>query len=254
MAIRVSFKDELNDFLPRVLRGTVIVQPHTGPRSAKDLIESLGVPHVEIAAILADGRPVGFDHPVRDEMEIVVYPHPPPGIAEWRALRPPAPADLSFVLDSHLARLAAYLRMLGFDTWHEADAQDATIARLSASEDRLLLTRDRGLLMRREVIYGYYVRHHLPREQLMEVVQRFGLADRMRPFTRCMKCNGPVLEVAREDVIDRLPPRTRALHREFGQCRHCGRIYWKGSHYERMQTLITAVIDRDDHRGMTGGS
>jgi uncharacterized protein with PIN domain/sulfur carrier protein ThiS len=252
LAICVSFKEELNDFLPRSLRGRTIAQAHTGPRSIKDLIESLGVPHVEIAAILVDGRPVGFDHPVEDGIDITVYPRAVPGVPDACMLRPPLPREPAFVLDTHLARLAAYLRMLGFDTRHEREAEDTVIARISATEHRLLLTRDRGLLMRREVIYGYYVRQQLPRAQLTEIVERFGLADHTRPFTRCMKCNGTLVPVAREAVIARLPPRTRALHHEFRQCACCGTVYWKGSHFERMQALISSVVNQRSHIGATG--
>jgi len=147
-----------------------------------------------------------------------------------------------FVADVHLGRLAAYLRMLGFDTLYRNDAPDEDLARASTEQQRILLTRDRGLLKRGTVTRGYCVRQTLPREQLAEVLERFELARLAAPFTRCMACNGDLKRAAKEEVADRLPLGVLGRHEEFLACPACGRVYWKGTHYQRMSKLVERLL------------
>jgi uncharacterized protein len=179
---------------------------------------------------------------VQDGDRISVYPvfealdiHP------LTHLRPQPLRVIRFVLDVHLGRLAAYLRMLGFDCLYRNDYKDATLARVSAAEHRILLTCDRRLLMFKQITHGYYVRAHLPREQLVEVMTRLDLFRARRPFTRCLHCNGLIQPVDKEAVLEHLLPRTREYYEEFWQCARCGKIYWKGGHYRRMQRLLATV-------------
>jgi uncharacterized protein with PIN domain len=153
-------------------------------------------------------------------------------------VRPPALAEPRFLLDTHLGKLAAHLRLLGFDTAYTNDASDPELARRSRAEGRILLTRDRGLLKRSSVVHGYHVWETDPERQVVEVVQRFALLDKARPFSRCTRCNGRVEPVAKAQVLDALEPKTRLYYDEFGRCQGCGRVYWKGSHYERIQGLL----------------
>ena len=167
---------------------------------------------------------------------IEVYPLAHDGIL------PLQPWEVRFVLDNHLGRLAGYLRMLGFDALYRNDYQDDELAEVSEHQDRLLLTRDRRLLMRNQVKRGYWVRSKIPRQQVSEVVGRFVLAGQVVPFRRCIRCNGLLQAVSKEEVLDRLQPLTRQYFNEFRICPDCGQIYWKGSHYERMQHLIELCI------------
>lgn len=144
------------------------------------------------------------------------------------------------MLDGHLDRLAAYLRLLGFEAFYERNLPDEVLARISNKERRILLTRDRGLLKRSQVTYGYLVRETEPRRQLAEVLDRFDLWGTARPFSRCLRCNGE-LAAAKEEVADRLPPKVRERCREFSRCRGCGRVYWKGSHYDRLARLVQEI-------------
>jgi uncharacterized protein with PIN domain len=146
-----------------------------------------------------------------------------------------------FVLDGHLGRLAAYLRMLGFDCLYENNADDEQLAEIAAREGRILLSRDRRLLMRKSVTDGYCLRSLDSQEQLAEVVKRFDLARRAIPFHRCLRCNHVLEPVRREDVVDRLEPLTKKYFDEFHICPACGQIYWKGSHYERMQKIVGKI-------------
>jgi uncharacterized protein with PIN domain len=158
-------------------------------------------------------------------------------------VRPQPLREPRFVLDTHLGRLAAYLRLLGFDTVYRNDCADEELARLSSSEGRILLTRDRGLLKRGLVTHGYCIRDTNPRQQLIEVLRRFDLCQAVAPFRRCIRCNGSLQPVSKEAISHRLLPRTRQYYDEFHICQGCDRIYWQGSHYRRMQQFIASVLE-----------
>jgi uncharacterized protein with PIN domain len=202
----------------------------------KHAVESLGAPHTEIGRILINGEAALWSRQLHEGDVVDVFPHSTPiELAEYR-----------FVLDGHLGRLAAYLRMLGFDTWYEHTAGDALLARVSSAENRLLLTRDVGLLKRNEVVHGYLVRSAAPLEQLRETWERYALDAHVRPFTRCMVCNGDLRPAAAEEVKDLLPPRIRETKTEFSRCVECGRVFWRGSHYARMMAGLKACCGPED--------
>jgi uncharacterized protein len=146
------------------------------------------------------------------------------------------------VLDTHLGRLASYLRLLGFDAAYQTSYEDAELARVSHAESRILLTRDCGLLKRSEVVYGYFVRATEPKQQVIEVVRRFDLGAEVHPFRRCLRCNSLLMQVAKDSVLERLQPKTRQHYDDFRTCPTCNRIYWAGSHYERMQDLVREIL------------
>lgn len=240
--VTLRFYAELNDFLPPSRRQTAFVHPLTGKTTVKDLVEALGIPHTEIDLILVNGEPVDWTRTVHDGDRISVYPvFESIDISSLVRLRPRPLRVPRFVLDVHLGKLAAYLRMLGFDTLYRNDWDDEDLAHLASSERRILLTRDRGLLRRSAVTHGYYVRETVPRRQVVEVVRRFDLAGLIQPFARCMRCNGLLCRVPKQEVSDLLPPRTRRYYDTFFRCADCGRIYWHGSHVQRMQGLIDHV-------------
>jgi uncharacterized protein with PIN domain len=242
MDIEIRFYEELNDFLPPAQRKVAFRHRLKQAASIKDTIEALGVPHTEVDLIMVNGRSVGFEYQVRDGDRISVYPvFEALDITPVTRLRPAPLREMRFVLDAHLGRLAAYLRLFGFDTLHRNDYDDPTLADISANERRILLTRDRRLLMRRQITHGYYVRATQPQRQLLEVLARFDLLKSHRPFTRCLHCNGEIAAVPKELVLSRLQPRTRAAYDEFWRCRACGKVYWKGMHYRRLQQLVTVV-------------
>lgn len=239
---RFRFYAELNDFLAPERRYCEFVHPLAASDTVKHVIESLGVPHTEVDLILVNGVSVPFTRQLQDGDRVSVYPmFESLDVRSLTRLRPEPLRDPRFVLDGHLGRLAAYLRMLGFDVWHQTCADDARLAEVSAAETRTLLTRDLDLLKRANVERGYFIRSGDPHTQLRDVVTRFDLGDSIRPFTRCMSCNGLLERVPKQAVEDRLPPHTRATKEEFSVCRACGKIYWKGSHHARMRTWIEAL-------------
>jgi uncharacterized protein with PIN domain len=228
------FLAELNDFLPQDRKHTAFDYSFNGNPSGKHLIEALGVPHTEVAGLRVNGLPAPLAYHVQhgDRVEILPASRPGDGLPE------PEPR---FLLDNHLGQLAIYLRILGFDTRYRNDYQDEELAQVASQEGRILLTRDRRLLMRKIVVYGYSVRSLEPRKQIIEVVRRFDLLEKIAPFQRCLRCNHPLQPIRKEAVLDRLEPLTKRYYDEFHICPGCNQIYWKGSHYERMQGLIEAI-------------
>lgn len=238
----VRFYAELNDFLPPSRKGQTSGYAFDVSGSVKDMIESMGVPHTEVDLILANGEPVDFAYLVQDGDRISVYPtFQSLDISPVLRLRPQPLREMRFIADGHLGRLAAYLRMLGFDTLYRSDSRDEELAKVSAAERRILLTRDRGLLMRNIVTRGYCLRETDPARQLVEVLQCFDLIPLIAPFQRCIHCNTLLRPVAKESVVDRLLPETKQYYDEFFLCPACDRIYWKGSHYRRMRRFIDSV-------------
>ena len=233
------FYAELNDHLPSHEQYQTLERVFSASGTVKDMIESFGVPHTEIELIIANGHSVDFSHLVHDGDRIAVYPvFESLDVTVELRVRPQPLRDPKFVLDVHLGKLAAYLRMLGFDAVYSSSSSDADLVRISVAERRILLTCDRGLLMRSAVTHGYWLRQTDSRRQIAEIVRRFDLAGAIRPFTRCMACNGGLQSVPKEQVRSLLPPRIAELHEEFQKCTQCGRIYWKGSHYAHMQRWI----------------
>jgi uncharacterized protein with PIN domain len=242
------FHAELNHFLSPNKRQVSFPYYFKERASIKDTIESLGVPHPEIEAILVNTKAVDFSYIVQDGDSIQVYPvSASKEILSPISLRPQLPTILRFVLDVHLGKLAASVRMLGFDTLYRNDYDDQELAQISASEQRILLTRDKGLLMRSLVTFGYYVRATNPEQQIVEVMRRYDLFNKVLPFQRCIRCNGLLEPVEKEAIIDQLPQKTRIAIDEFHRCRECSQIYWRGSHYEKMQNFIEEVLSSQDN-------
>lgn len=236
----ISFHGELNDFVSSSKRNQPIAASFRGRASVKDVIENLGVPHPEIGLIVANGESVDFSYLVGADDRIDVYSrHGAPDVLSL--VRPPRLDEARFVLDAHLGKLAKDLRMLGFDTLYRNDYDDAELARISSEEKRILLSRDLGLLKRGIVRYGRFVRATDPWQQVSEVLRVFELFDAIRPFQRCMRCNGLLQPVDKATILDRLELKTRLYYNEFRTCPVCGAIYWQGSHYQHMQQLIAQI-------------
>ncbi|MBV9267030.1 MAG: Mut7-C ubiquitin/RNAse domain-containing protein [Acidobacteriaceae bacterium] len=247
MECRFRFFAELNDHLAPEERYKTFTKRFLTPSTVKDAIESFGVPHTEVDLITARQESVDFSYVIQNGDLICVYPvFESLDISPEMRVRPKPLRDLRFVLDVHLGRLASFLRMLGFDTRYQSCFTDSELVRISADERRILLTRDRGLLKHRAVTHGYWLRETDSRKQAAEVVRRFDLAGSIAPFTRCMACNTVLVDAAKETVLNRIPPRTAEMYSDFRECPDCGRVYWKGSHFVRMQHWIEELTIRHD--------
>lgn len=239
------FYEELNDFLPPALRKHSFPHVYKGRPSIKDAIESLGVPHTEVDLILINGDSVGFEHPLDPGDRVSVYPvFEAFDIIGLNRLRPEPLRNTAFILDVHVGKLASYLRLLGFDAFYRNDYADEEIIRISIAEHRIILTRDLGILKNRRVTRGYWLRSQKPGEQLREVVRRLDLHRLIAPFTRCPVCNGVLEAAAKARVLPKLPPKTRELYDEFSLCRECGKVYWKGAHYEKLVRLVQTTTEK----------
>jgi len=237
------FYEELNDFLPPGRRKTAFPYSFHGSPAVKDAIEALGVPHAEVDLILVDGESVDFSHRLRDGETVSVYPvFESLDIAGVTRLRGRPLRDPRFILDVHLGKLARCLRLLGFDTLYDTAYEDREIIRIAAAGKRTILTRDVQLLKHGGVDHGYWVRSTRPLEQAAEILDRFDLRPLARPFSRCTVCNGLIEPVEKEAVAELLQPKTRAYYDEFFRCASCGRVYWKGSHYERMRGMVEGFL------------
>ncbi|HHY58443.1 MAG TPA: Mut7-C ubiquitin/RNAse domain-containing protein [Chloroflexi bacterium] len=238
-----TFYGNLNDFLAERRRHAFISLQLAEHAAVKHPIEALGVPHPEVAAILVNRQPVDFAYRLQDGDRVEVYPQEVVHLLpRYLPLRPPTPMPICFVADTHLGQLAAYLRLLGFDTLYRNDYDDAQLAEIAAMEPRVLLTRDRGLLKRRIVVHGYCVREVDPRAQIVSVLRRYRLRGCIQPWRRCTHCNGLLRAVDKATVLDRLQPKTKRYYDEFQQCAACGQVYWQGSHFTQMAAFVDAVL------------
>jgi uncharacterized protein len=228
--VHFYFHGRLNYFLQQNQRGQSIAVEFKGRQTIKHLTESLGVPHPEIGRIQVNGREEAENFITQDQNQVEIYPVENGCLIEPR-----------FMLDCHLGRLTAHLRMLGFDCLYENDFEDAEMAKLIEHDERILLTRDRRLLMRNAVKFGYCLRSLDPLDQLTEVMKRFELKQKIQPFHRCLRCNHLLEPVEKESLLDRLQALTKQYFNEFHICPNCGQIYWKGSHYEKMLNVVEQI-------------
>jgi len=233
--IELRFHGDLGFFLPKQNRKRAITKTLHEKTSVKDCVESCGVPHPEIDLICCDGISVSFEYALTRDATVDVY-----GVAD----SPAEPAerlqrrDISrFVIDGHLGKLARDLRLFGFDVVYDRDATDSSLAS-SCGSDRALLTRDRRLLMHKVVRHGYCPRSDDPDEQIKEVIQRFELTGSIAPYTRCLECNGLLVKVNKAEVLDQLEPLTKIYYEDFHRCSECGKIYWSGSHFGKLEARL----------------
>ncbi|HEV7936280.1 MAG TPA: Mut7-C RNAse domain-containing protein [Actinomadura sp.] len=212
---------------PRHRREHVEV-PHDGTSSLGHVIESLGVPLPEIGDLLVSGRAVPPSYRPASGDEVTVRA---PRRPQELPVTPPA-----FLLDVHLGTLARRLRLLGLDTAYSNDRDDEELVVQANAERRVLLTQDRGLLCRRKLWLGAYVRGARPDDQLHDFLQRF--APPLAPWTRCTSCNGRLSMAGKEDVEHLLRPGTRRSYDVYGQCDTCGHVYWRGAHSRRLEDIV----------------
>lgn len=241
--VTFRFYEELNDFLAPDRRRRAFDCRCADRATTKHMIEALGVPHTEVELVLVNGESVGFDRMLSDGDRVAVYPvFEAFDVTPLLRVREHALRETRFVADAHLGGLAHQLRLFGFDTLYDNHFEDAEIVRLAVEQGRIVLTRDRELLKRRDVTHGCYVRTLHRDQQLREVFDRLDLAGSARPFTRCLRCNAPLRAVDKAEVIERLPSGVQERFERFACCDGCGRVFWEGTHWQRMRTMVDTLL------------
>ncbi|OGK11324.1 MAG: hypothetical protein A2W80_04930 [Candidatus Riflebacteria bacterium GWC2_50_8] len=238
--VSIRFYEELNDFIRAEHRRKQIDRQLNHRTTVKDFIESFGVPHTEVDLILANGISVDFDHRVNDGDLISVYPvFESFDISEVTRLQERPLRNLQFIADCHLGKLAGKMRLLGLDVEFHNNIVDEELVAAVVNKKKVLLSRDRRLLMRKVIDRGYLIRSQNPDEQIVEVIRRFDLAGQLHPFTRCARCNGILERVEKAAVIQLLEPKTKRYFDDFFQCQVCRQVYWRGSHLGAITSFIS---------------
>lgn len=237
------FYEELNDFLPRERRKREFASPCARAATTKHMIEALGVPHTEVELILVNGESVGFDRLLEEGDRVAVFPKfEMLDVTPVLRVREHPLRSIRFVADAHLGGLAHLLRMAGFDTLYDNNFHDREIEAISVRDSRVVLTRDRELLKHRDITHGCYVHSLKPSEQLCEIVDRLDLGRHVHPFTLCLECNMPLHPIEKAQVLERLPESVRERFENFSTCDNCQRVFWEGSHWQRMRNMLAACV------------
>jgi hypothetical protein len=237
--VSLIFDPALHLFLKALPPGQPMLCPVDGTTTIKHIVESAGPPHTEVGAISVNGRFVNFDFVPSAGQTAAIGAIRAPFEVFCPTLLRPRPLDrLRFVVDVNVGKLAVLMRIVGLDTAYQPDRTDKDLAELAEAEHRIVLTKDRGLLKRRQIVFGRYVRAVQPDDQLKEVLAFFGIRGPVRLFSRCLCCNQRLLPVAKEEILDRLEPNTKRYFHRFNICPACRRIYWQGSHHDQMMQRL----------------
>ncbi|HEY3517306.1 MAG TPA: Mut7-C RNAse domain-containing protein [Gammaproteobacteria bacterium] len=246
--VEFRFYEELNEFLTPARRRRAFDYDCAAHATVKHAVEALGVPHTEIELILVNGESVDFSYRVTDGDRISVYPQfEALDVTPLLRVRARPLRNSRFIADAHLGALAKYLRAVGFDTLYRNDFRDREVAAIAAAEHRIVLTRDRALLMQKDVTHGCFVRSTRPLEQLEEVLARLDLFGAVAPFTRCLVCNTPLRPLPYAEAVSRVPDRSARCHDKFYTCEVCTRVYWAGSHTRRLGAVLAKVLAGRGH-------
>ncbi|MEH6579617.1 MAG: Mut7-C RNAse domain-containing protein [Amphritea sp.] len=226
------FYGQLNDFLYTVRRQRSYSFHFSGLPSLRDAIQAQGVPHIEVDLILVDSHSQPFDYHLSGGERVSVYPRFKAfEIAKSDRFSAKPLPTARFILDVHLGKLSRHLRLLGFDTLYRNDFEDSYIIDCALREQRIILTRDLGILKQNRVTHGYFVRSTDPNKQIEEVLQAFNVTDKCHPLTRCINCNGKLKRVSKAKIEDIIPEGTKRSYETFYQCQDCLQPYWRGAHH-----------------------
>ena len=240
--VYLIFHNDLQMLLPRKRAAKVVKYALTRRVSLKDIIESHGIPHTEVAQILLKKKALGFGFIPMGGEEIDILPFSEEiSVFTSTRLRSVPICPLKFMVDINVQKLARNLRIIGIDTTMVPVARLVEIGSIATSQQRVLITRNRELLKCNTVIHGHLLRSENHIVQLQEVVKRYRLKSHIIPFTRCITCNGDLKSITKQAVYHRLEPLTRKYFNTFKLCKDCEKVYWQGSHHDQMQQLVTEV-------------
>jgi len=241
----IRFYEELNDFLPENSRKTDVEVPLKGKRSIKDMIEALGVPHTEIDLILVNNRSVDFNYILQDNDRVSVYPvFELLNITNITRLRKIPLRRNTFIADINLGNIVKYMRVLGLDVYHDVSLSNREIIEISNQKNRIILTQNKKLLKFKDVSHGMFIRQGTTTKQIRRIIEYLDIQKDIKPFSRCLRCNSLLIAVQKNNVLDRIPPKTKECCHEYGQCPSCDKIYWKGTHFMNMEKIVRQILDQ----------
>jgi uncharacterized protein with PIN domain len=160
------------------------------------------------------------------------------------------PITPTFIADVHLGKLARLLRLLGMDTIYNNAYNKKALLDLALIDNRILLSKD-GTFAKHPDVSFFQISSQEPMMQLRQVADHFPFNhEKLRPFSRCLRCNGILHVVLKQDITANLLLNTQTWYHDFWQCSHCRQVYWKGSHYERMLEMIRPFLNQNDAAGL----
>lgn len=247
--LTLTFHDGLTDLLKKGFRHGAVAYALRRRASIKDIIESLGIPHTEVGRITVKGLNIGFDYIPCGDTAIYIYPMTADVVGSLPSVLWQEPWSFTaFMVDVNVLKLARNLRICGFDTTIVPDSDPVEAGIFAFEQKRVLLSRSRQLLKCSTIEYGQLLRSQNHIDQLKEVMSRFSLSTRIKPFSRCLTCNGLLEDVAKQCIEHLLEPLTRKYYHKFKRCRHCQSIYWHGSHTPHIQSILDEIAMMEVNR------
>lgn len=240
ITISLAFFDELLFFLAKNYQeGSFYHYTCATNEAVKDCIEAQGIPHTEVEWILVNGNNVNFTYQVKEQDKIEIYPYS--SQLNLPSIVRPALSKIAFITDANVGKLTKNLRLMGFHVRTDEGVPDKEIAAIAERENLIVLSRDIGLLKRKNVLYGRYLHSEKIEEQLLEVMKRFDLPDKIRPFTLCLVCDGKIQAIEKTTIQTQVNATIYQEYNAFYQCQSCQKVYWEGSHFDKMKENITKV-------------
>lgn len=240
--VRIKFHDWLSEFLRRKTK-KYIVHKFIDQTSIKDLIESFNIPHTEVDVIIVNGKSVNFNYLVQNDDRIEVFPESKRYFNfNVYHLKPKLKGRPKFICDVHLGKLFKIMRMSGLDVLYSNNYTDEEIVEISTKDDRIILTRDTGLLKRKNVKYGHFVRGNNPEKQFLDILVSYSLLKYLKPFSLCLNCGTKLKRISKKNVLNQLKDFKFREGIKFYYCKQCNQTLWEGSHFDNMKKRIDALL------------